>query len=81
VSIADTNGNPVPGATVKGTFSGATSDIVGGVTDGSGQISLNSSSTRQTPKWSFCVMDVTTRTGWIHEPSSNVETCDSIPKQ
>ncbi|WP_281795682.1 hypothetical protein [Desulforhabdus amnigena] len=77
VTIGDAKGGSVSGATVHGMFSGATSDSVSGVTDGSGQITLNSSSTRQSGTWTFCVTDVV-RAGWTYDQSANVKTCDSI---
>lgn len=77
VSIANSNGNSVSGATVLGVFSGPTADKVSGITDNSGWITMNSSSTRQTGTWSFCVSGVV-REGWSYDQTANMKTCDSI---
>ena len=77
VTIDEVNGSPVEGATVHGVFSGATSDSVSGVSNGSGQVSLNSSNTRRGGNWTFCVSDVV-GAGWLYNRSANVETCGGI---
>jgi hypothetical protein len=77
VTVVDANNAPVSGAIVYGTFSGATSDSVNGVTDANGNVTLTSSSKKGGGTWSFCVDNVT-RSGWTYNASANVETCDSI---
>jgi hypothetical protein len=69
--------NPLDGATVYGTFSGATSDSVSGITNGDGQVTLASSTKRNGGTWTFCVDDVTHPCS-IYLPYKNIETCDSI---
>lgn|GEM_PF-476838 len=47
VTIVDSAGNPVEGATVSGQWSGATSDQDSGITDANGQVILTSDSVRK----------------------------------
>jgi hypothetical protein len=77
VTVADANNVPVVGATVKGTFGGATSDTVSGVTGAGGQVTLQSSTRRNGGTWTFCV-DGIAKDGWVYDAGANVETCDSI---
>jgi len=77
VTIVDANNAAVSGATVSGTFSGATSDSVSGTTDASGNVTLTSSGKKGGGTWTFCVTDVT-KSGWTYNASANVETCDTI---
>ncbi|PKM78866.1 MAG: hypothetical protein CVU88_08760, partial [Firmicutes bacterium HGW-Firmicutes-13] len=80
VTIVDEIGVPVEGATVSGTWSGATSDKDSGVTDTYGKVSLESNKVKK-PKsgttFTFTVDDVT-KEGWKYISSENVETSDSI---
>lgn len=80
VTIVDESGASVEGATVSGHWSGATSDTDSGVTDASGQVSLESNKVKK-PKsgttFIFTVDDVT-KEGWKYISSENVETSDSI---
>jgi len=80
VAIVDENGNPVEGATVSGTWSGATSDTDSGITNSMGQVSLESDKVKNPPpgtEFTFCIDDVT-KAGWTYNPPENVETSDSI---
>jgi hypothetical protein len=77
VTIVDANSAPVEGATVYGTFSGATSEGVSGVTSADGQVTLTSSNKKDGGAWDFCVDDVV-KSGWSYDSAANVETCDSI---
>jgi hypothetical protein len=76
-TIVDANSAPVEGATVYGTFSGATSDSVSGVTGADGQMTLTSSNKKDGGTWQFCVDDVV-KSGWTYDSEANVETCDYI---
>jgi len=80
VNIVDADGSSVEGATVSGTWSGATSDTDSGVTDGIGQVSLQSDKV-ENPKrgttFTFTV-DSVTKEGWTYDSSKNTETSDSI---
>ena len=79
VTIVDAEGTPVSGATVYGTWSGATSDTDSGVTDSNGQVTINSNKLRNPSKiiFTFTVDDVV-KAGWTYDSSANVETSDSI---
>lgn len=78
VTIVDADGLPVEGATVSGSWSGLTADIDSGITDINGQVSLTSDDVAATSgTFTFTVDDVTA-TGWTYDPTSNVETSDSI---
>jgi len=77
VTIVDANNVPVSGATVYGTFTGATNESVSGQTDSYGQVTLESSKVKDSnATWAFCVDDVVL-SGWTYDPGANVETCDS----
>ena len=75
--ILDANSAPVEGATVYGTFSGATNENVSGVTGADGQVTLTSSNKKDGGTWQFCVDDVV-KSGWTYDPAANVENCDGI---
>jgi len=77
LTIVDANNAAVSGATVSGTFSGATSDSVSGTTGASGNVTLTSSGKKGGGTWTFCVTGVT-KSGWTYNASANVETCDTI---
>jgi serine protease len=74
VTIFDESNNPVDGATVYGTWSGATSDSDSGVTDASGQISLKSDSVKNpTGKTTFTfTVDDVAKDSWSYNLSANV---------
>lgn len=75
VTIMDTNGNPVVGATVYGAWTGAATANVSGVTGADGTIRLASPKVRSTG-FTFTVTDVAGTL--IYTPALNVETSDSI---
>jgi subtilisin len=78
VTIVDDSDNPVEGATVYGTWSGATSDSDSGTTDASGLVSLTSGSVKlrtKTLTFIFTVDDVV-KDGWDYDSAG--ETSDSI---
>jgi hypothetical protein len=77
VTILDANSAPVEGATVYGTFSGATNDSVSGVTGADGKVTLTSSNKKDGGAWDFCVDDVV-KSGWSYDSAANVENCDEI---
>ena len=79
VTIVDASDNPVEGATVSGTWSGATSDNDSGVTDTYGKVSLQSNKVKKPSSgttFTFTVIDVT-KSGWTYDPGANEETSDS----
>ena len=80
VTIVDAGGSPVEGATVYGSWSGATSDGDSGVTDTNGQVTLESDSVKSPSSgtdFTFTVDDVVKSTG-TYNPGSNTETTGSI---
>jgi PKD repeat protein len=71
---------PVEGATVYGSWSGATSDSVDGVTDSNGKVKLESDSVKNPTSgtiFTFKVDDVV-KSSWTYFPISNKETTDSV---
>jgi PKD repeat protein len=79
VLVRDGNGQPVPGATVTGNWSGIVSGGVSGVSGGNGVAVLNSPSTRQAGTFVFKVTGISL-SGYNYEPAANVETSDSITR-
>jgi len=77
VTIVDAGDAAVEGATVYGTYSGATSESVSGITAADGQVTLASAKKLDGGTWTFCVDDVV-KEGWTYDVEANVETCDSI---
>jgi subtilisin family serine protease len=80
VTIVDADNAPVKGATVYGHWEIATTDSDSGITDVSGQVSLQSDSVKNPPSgitFKF-VVDRVELSGWTYNSSANVETSDSI---
>jgi len=77
VTIRDTSGNPVSGATVSGAWSGAVVRSVSGTTGTSGTVSFQSPTIKKSGTFIFTVNNVV-KTGFIYDPSQNVETTDSV---
>jgi len=79
VTIVDSEGNPVEGATVYGKWSGATNKPLNpsGMTNTEGRVTFMSERVRGGGIFTFTVLDVTL-TGWIYDEAANVETSDSI---
>ncbi len=80
VTIVDASDNPVEGATINGTWSGATSSISSGTTDASGQVALESYEVKNASSgdtFTFTVSDVVLL-GWDFDSSG--ETSGSITK-
>jgi hypothetical protein len=76
VTIVDSSGNPVSGATVTGTFSGDASGTDSGDTNASGVATLKITVQGSISTFSFCVDNVAL-SGWTYDSGSNVETCDT----
>jgi subtilisin family serine protease len=79
VTILDESESPVEGATISGHWSGATTDSDSGVTDASGQVSLESDSVKNPPSettFTFTVDDVT-KNGWTYKLDANEATSAS----
>ncbi len=77
VTVMDTDGNPVSGATVYGNWSGVVSGSVSGVTGSDGKVTLSSAKTKNSGTFTFTVADVSHDT-LIYDAGLNVETSDSI---
>jgi len=74
VTVFDSDGNPVEGATVYGQWSGATNDTDSGITDIYGQVSLESDKVRNPAggtTFTFIVNDVI-KDGWTYDLESSV---------
>jgi len=72
--------SPVDGATVYGSWSGATSDSVNGVTDTSGKVTLESNWVKNPSSGTTFIfkVDNVVKPSWTYVPSSNKETTDSV---
>ena len=77
VTIVDTGGGPVVGATVYGHWSGSVSGNVFGVTEGSGRVTFKSDWRWRRGTFTFTVDNVVL-SGYTYNPSLNVETSDTI---
>jgi hypothetical protein len=78
VTIKDTAGSPIEGATVYGAWSGAYSGGTSGTTGSDGTVRFESGKVRQgNATFAFAVEDVV-KNGYTYDSSLNVETSDSI---
>jgi len=80
VTIVDSEGKPVEGAMVYGTwtYTEQTSNNVSGVTNPQGQVTFLSKTVSAGGTFTFTVYNVTL-SGWIYAYWNNVETSDHIP--
>lgn len=77
VSVSDNQGNPVAGATVKGTWSGLVSGKVTGTAGTEGKATFTSKKTTRKGTITFAVTMISAP-GYAYDPARNVETKDSI---
>jgi len=79
VTVRDGNGNPVPGATVSGAWSGAVSSSASVVTNSSGKADFRSARAKVSngATFTFTVTGVAF-TGHTYDAARNIETSDSI---
>jgi peptidoglycan/xylan/chitin deacetylase (PgdA/CDA1 family) len=77
ITIVDDNNAPIEGASVYGSWSGAFTGDVLGVTNASGQVTLQSGKVKNGGTFTFTVTEVV-QAGSIYDPSKNVETSDLI---
>ena len=80
VTVVNTTGITVDVATVEGHWSNATTDSDYGVTNSTGQVSLDSDEFKNAPNgtnFTFTV-DKVIKSGWTYDPTTNEETSDSI---
>ncbi|MGD8793087.1 MAG: PKD domain-containing protein [Anaerolineae bacterium] len=78
VTILDTDGNPVAGATVYGTWSGDYNGTVSGVTGADGTVSFDSGKVRQADATFTFTVDDVVLSGYVYDPALNAETSDTI---
>jgi PKD repeat protein len=78
VTIRDTGGNPVVGATVSGTWSGDYAGSASGVTGADGTVTFNSGKVRQANATFTLTVDDVVLVGWTYDPDLNIETSDTI---
>jgi hypothetical protein len=81
VQVVDGTGAPIPEATVSAQFSGPTSGMANGTTDGLGLVTLKSTAAKQATKpWCFTVVSISA-SGHTYLPSANVVTtqCEGSP--
>ena len=79
VSVLGANGQPVPGATVSGTWSGVVSGSTSAVTGSNGVASLGSPNTKSGGTFVFTVTGISLA-GYRYDPAMNVETSGSITR-
>ncbi len=77
VSVHTSTHGPQANATVTGTYAGTTSSTESGVTDGSGQVTLDSDRVRNASSycWAFTVTGVS-GAGLTYDAGANEQTCD-----
>jgi hypothetical protein len=74
IKIVDSYNNPVEGALVSGTWTGTIPGTGSGMTNSNGVVT-NSTGIYIAPHGTFTfTVDDVTKTGWIYDPSANVET-------
>ncbi len=80
ITILDANNLPVPGATVTGSWSGATSGSNTAVTGANGQATMTSSQLLNPPSGTTFVMTVNQvgLANWVYSVVDNVETSDTL---
>ncbi len=77
ISIVDADGTPVSGAAVSAAWSGATTGTVGGTTNASGQVVLESRRIKGGGTFVISVLDVVAANR-PYDPQLNIETTDAI---
>jgi PKD repeat protein len=79
VTVRDGNGNPLPGATVNGTWSGVIGGSAKATTGSSGSATMTSPGTRSRGTFVFTVTGVSLP-GYEYQSALNTETTDSITR-
>jgi PKD repeat protein len=77
ITVYDSNGAPRPNVSVTGSWSGLTGGSFTGTTNFSGQLTVNSASTKNRGTFTVTVSNLSA-SGSTYNPSLNVETSDSI---
>ena len=79
VTVVDAQGQPVPGATVNGRWSGLVSGNASAVSGSNGVAAVQSPGSRNRGTFIFTVTGVTLP-GYSYDPGSSTETSDSISR-
>jgi PKD repeat protein len=79
VTLLDSDGRPVPGATVTGTWSGVVSGSASAISGSTGTASVASPQTKKSGTFVFTVTGVTLA-GYTYQPTLNIESSDSITR-
>jgi serine protease len=77
ISILDSSGSPVEGATVYGSWNGIYTGDVSGTTNSDGVVKFRTGWVREHGTFEFCVTNVA-KEGWTYDATANERTCDSI---
>jgi len=77
VTVDDAGWLPALGATVTGSFSGATSSTASGVTDASGNVTLTSTTKSGGGTWTFTVTGIS-KAGWSYNTALNRKTSATL---
>ena len=77
VAILDSSGSGVADATVFGSWSGAYTADVSGITGNDGKVTFGTNLVKGGGTFTFTVNDVT-KEGWVYDSTANVETSDTI---
>jgi PKD repeat protein len=80
VSVRDSNGNLIPGATVTGTWSGIVAGNGSALSGSNGAASFTSPQTRAAAGTFIFTVTGVTLAGYAYAPSTNTETTDSIAR-
>ncbi len=80
ITVVDSAGTPVPGATVSAQWSGATTDSDTAVTDTNGVATVQSNNVKRAKSGATYVLTVNgvSLAGWTYDATANTETTDSI---
>jgi PKD repeat protein len=79
VTVRDRNGNPVPGATVSGAWSGIVAGSASVLSGSNGVANLLSPKTKASGTFIFSVTGISL-SGYGYDPELNVETTDSVTR-
>ncbi|MDH4396626.1 MAG: PKD domain-containing protein [Limnobacter sp.] len=77
VKVVDANGNPVPGVSINGGWSGVVSGAPTAITGANGTVTFKSTSTKASGTFTFTVKSIT-GTNYTYDSSKNVMTSASV---
>ncbi len=78
VTIVDSSGNPVYGATVYGTWTGTGATTVSGTTDSNGHVTLESNTVNSGYNTYTLTITNVVKSGWTYDSSANIITTKSV---